>query len=163
MHPSAERLFSAVLRLRQAQGVAAIAREVQQSAQAVKNWESRGVSAEGALLAQELLGVSAVWILHGRGPQMVQPVNEAAADATDAAHEVRAPSGTWDGRPRTAAALIDQLARLLDALPAERGAAAQAALQALAMAPDSARACAAAVRALEPPTNGQSKQNTAAA
>ena len=156
MHPSAERLFSAVLRLRQAQGVAAIAREVQQSPQVVKNWESRGVSAEGALLVQELLGVSAVWVLNGRGPEMVAPAGEAA-------HEVRAQTGTWDGRPRSAAALIDQLARLLDALPAERGAAAQAALQALAMAPDSARACAAAVRALEPPTNGQSKQNTAAA
>lgn len=37
------------------------------SSQTVNNWESRGISRNGALKAEQIYGVSANWILHGKG------------------------------------------------------------------------------------------------
>lgn len=49
-------------------GQSALARKLHTSPQAVKNWETRGISQRGAQDAQRILGVNATWILNGTGP-----------------------------------------------------------------------------------------------
>lgn len=50
---------------------AAIARILNVAQQNVNNWESRGLSKEGALDAQRKAGISAVWLLFGEGPKTI--------------------------------------------------------------------------------------------
>lgn len=50
---------------------ATLARLLNVAPQNVSNWESRGPSGEAVLSAQEILGVSATWVLKGTGPKFL--------------------------------------------------------------------------------------------
>lgn len=63
MHPSAARLYQAAKELRNVVGQTNVANLLNKSPQVVKNWETRGVSKEGSLLAETVMGVRATWIL----------------------------------------------------------------------------------------------------
>lgn len=80
MNIQMERLYEAALKLRGISTQAEIAKLLNQSSQTVNNWESRGISKGGMLLAQELLGCSATWIATGEGDMQIGPA--LARDAT---------------------------------------------------------------------------------
>lgn len=67
IHPSMARLYQAAKELKGVTGQSAVARLLNASPQAVKNWEGRGVSKTGALTAEEVIGCSALWITQGTG------------------------------------------------------------------------------------------------
>lgn len=67
LHHSTGRLYMAAMEMKGIQGQSAVARLLNESPQRVKNWEARGVSKTGALLAEQVIGCSALWILTGRG------------------------------------------------------------------------------------------------
>lgn len=75
MHDSATRLYEAAKALRRTEGQSAVARLLNESPQTVKNWETRGVSRQGAIKAQNLIGCNAHWVLTGAGT-MAQPVSD---------------------------------------------------------------------------------------
>lgn len=75
IHPTMARLYKAAA----ARGFARpadVAGEMNMSHQRLKNWDARGISFEGAIDAQAMLGINAVWILSGDGgPDLAsQPV-----------------------------------------------------------------------------------------
>ena len=80
MHPVTQRLYEAAKALRDISGQSAVAREMNESPQTVKNWETRGVSKAGALKAEEVFGVRAAWLLSGEGSM--------ASNGSAPAHEV---------------------------------------------------------------------------
>jgi hypothetical protein len=65
VHPSIQRLYQAAKELRDVTGQSAVARLLEKTPQVVKNWEARGISSEGALLAQKIIGCDANWVLEG--------------------------------------------------------------------------------------------------
>jgi len=70
-HKTAERLLEAAKLLKGADGPSDVANLLNVSPQSVTNWMKRGVSKEGLLLAQRLIGCSATWLQTGGG-QMVE-------------------------------------------------------------------------------------------
>jgi hypothetical protein len=79
MDKTMERLYEAAAE-KEVAGQSALARALGQTPQVVKNWEARGISKNGMLLAQKKLGVSAIWLETGQGemyPQSTAPrINE---------------------------------------------------------------------------------------
>lgn len=67
MHASATRLYQAAKDLRKVEGPSAVARLLNEFPQTLHNWETRGVSKQGALKAQSVIGCDAKWILDGEG------------------------------------------------------------------------------------------------
>ncbi|ULJ60807.1 LexA family protein [Wielerella bovis] len=68
MDKKTERLYLAAKELnREINSQASLARALNTSSQVIKNWESRGISHQGALKAQQMLGISATWIETGVG------------------------------------------------------------------------------------------------
>lgn len=65
IHPTIERLYQAAKELRDVSGQSAVARLLGKTPQVVKNWEARGISSEGALLVQKIIGCDANWLLDG--------------------------------------------------------------------------------------------------
>jgi len=65
IHPTIERLYLAAKELRDVSGQSAVARLLGKTPQVVKNWEARGISSEGALLVQKIIGCDANWLLDG--------------------------------------------------------------------------------------------------
>ncbi len=65
LHESVERLYAAAKELRDVTGQSAVARLLNVTPQVVKNWEARGISSDGALLAQKKIGCNANWLLEG--------------------------------------------------------------------------------------------------
>lgn len=55
---------------------AELARLLNESPQTIHNWEVRGLSKEGALNAQEVLGVNATWLNKGTGQMFISGKNE---------------------------------------------------------------------------------------
>ncbi|WP_257765344.1 helix-turn-helix domain-containing protein [Burkholderia glumae] len=89
-HPSAERLYEAAALLktpllRQAD----IARALNESDQAVNNWETRatGISAQGCISIQKKLGINAAWLYDGEGDMFVTCAAAAPERPTERAHE----------------------------------------------------------------------------
>ncbi len=76
MHDTMTRLYKAALELRQLTTPTDVAREMRQSQQTINNWERRGMSKQGMLLAQAEFGVSASWLDTGRGPMLHDAVQE---------------------------------------------------------------------------------------
>lgn len=72
MHETTERLYQAALEIHNQSGQSAVARLLNESPQTVKNWESRGVSKQGAIKIEQQLGVRASWLLTGHGPMRAQ-------------------------------------------------------------------------------------------
>jgi len=71
IHATAARLLEAAKLLKGSAGPSDLARLLGVSPQKVTNWMSRGVSKEGLLEAQRLIGCSATWLQTGEG-QMVE-------------------------------------------------------------------------------------------
>jgi phage repressor protein C with HTH and peptisase S24 domain len=67
MHESMQRLYRAAMEMKKVTGKSNVARLLETSPQVLTNWEARGVSNEGAIKAQQLIGCSAVWVTDGTG------------------------------------------------------------------------------------------------
>jgi hypothetical protein len=70
MNEQMERLYEAAKKLTKTEGKSAVARLLNVSPQNIGVWEDRGVSFEGMVAAQELIGCDAVWIKNGSGNMM---------------------------------------------------------------------------------------------
>jgi SOS-response transcriptional repressor LexA len=70
MQKSADRLYQAAKLMRKIEGQSNLAKLLGQSPQVIKNWESRGVSKAGAIIAQKLIGCDSNWLLSGTGEMM---------------------------------------------------------------------------------------------
>jgi len=146
-HPSAQRLFEAAEASKGLTRAAEIARVLNVSAQVIENWESRGVSKSGAIAAEAAFNVSPTWILTGNGAMAANWPTATEAQGPACAKEPAAP---WHADRKTGAADLAQwLADTLDSLPPGAQREAQEALGKLAGAPDSTKARAALIRALE--------------
>lgn len=91
LHHTMKRLYVAAQDLRDVSGQSAIARLLGVSPQVIKNWESRGISIEGALTAQKIIGCDANWLLSGE-PEAIVYTNT-----------------TWTPTQRRASALVTDL------------------------------------------------------
>ncbi len=127
MHQSASRLYKAAELLRRTIGQSAVARLLNESPQTVKNWEARGVSAEGAIKAEEAIGCRAAWIRSGTG-HMTFGAAPSAPSPSVAAEEARTPYGPPAER---LAACLPSLLDALSSLPTLRWASVRAQLDAL--------------------------------
>jgi hypothetical protein len=67
MHDSMLRLYQAAKQIKKIAGQSAVAALLSESPQTVNNWETRGVSTNGALKAQTKIGCNAHWLLTGAG------------------------------------------------------------------------------------------------
>ena len=74
-HASFQRLYDAALQVtahlspsRRIQDEKGLRKALNLSPQTANNWKNRGVSQEGAIDAQRNLGVSAIWVIDGKGP-----------------------------------------------------------------------------------------------
>lgn len=76
MHEQTERLYQAAKVLKNVTGQSAVARLLNASPQTVKNWESRGVSKEGMIAAQEAIGCSSTWLNTGLGEMVVDRTDQ---------------------------------------------------------------------------------------
>jgi len=65
MHETAKRLYEAAKNMKGVEGQSAVARLLNESPQNLNNWEARGVSKQGAIKAQAIIGCDANWILNG--------------------------------------------------------------------------------------------------
>jgi SOS-response transcriptional repressor LexA len=71
MHEQMKRLYEAARELKGITGQSELARALNASPQTVKNWESRGVSKQGMIEAQRVIGCSADWIETGGGSMLL--------------------------------------------------------------------------------------------
>lgn len=67
MHDQARRLYEAARELKGLELKADVARLLESSQQRLKNWEERGISSDGLLQAQKLIGCDANWLETGVG------------------------------------------------------------------------------------------------
>lgn len=81
MHESTERLYLAAKKLAAIEGQSAVARALNESPQVVKNWESRGVSADGAISAEMRFNCRAAWVKSGHGLMECAASAQSSADA----------------------------------------------------------------------------------
>jgi DNA-binding XRE family transcriptional regulator len=68
MHEQMKRLYAAAKNLRDVEGQSAVAKLLNVSPQTINNWEARGISNEGLLKAQEVIGCDAIWVRDGGRP-----------------------------------------------------------------------------------------------
>lgn len=73
MHPSMKRLYQAALVVSGDTIPADVARRMNTTQQRISNWETRGISQEGAIEAERAYGVSPRWILDGTGSPPTGP------------------------------------------------------------------------------------------
>jgi phage repressor protein C with HTH and peptisase S24 domain len=81
MHIQMERLYRAAKELKNIGNQAELARALNQSSQTVNNWEARGISKTGLLLAQTEIGCSVTWLTTGEGPMIVGAPSDSSQDA----------------------------------------------------------------------------------
>ena len=67
MHATTTRLYEAAKAIKGITEPAALARAMNISPQVLNNWERRGISAEGILLAEETIGCESRWLKTGAG------------------------------------------------------------------------------------------------
>lgn len=68
MHEQMKRLYEAARVLKRIHGQSELARAINASPQTIHNWQERGISKQGMLKAQEVIGCSALWLETGSGP-----------------------------------------------------------------------------------------------
>ena len=61
MHEQMKRLYEAARVMKRVHGQSELARLLNVSPQTVHNWQARGISKQGILKAQEVIGCSASW------------------------------------------------------------------------------------------------------
>lgn len=86
MNPQMARLYQAAMDLKGITGQAALARALGASSQTLHNWELRGISKQGLVLAQRVIGCSASWLEAGAGPMSIGGVPNVAPAAVGAKH-----------------------------------------------------------------------------
>lgn len=74
-HPTMSRLYLAATE-KGISGQSELARAMNVSPQRVNNWEARGISQEGANLAQAKLGINSTWVLSEQGEMLVTGASE---------------------------------------------------------------------------------------
>lgn len=67
MHEQMKRLYEAAKVLKRVSGQSELARLFNVSPQTIHNWQVRGISKQGMLKAQEMVGCSALWLETGAG------------------------------------------------------------------------------------------------
>jgi len=100
MNTQMERLYSAAKELKGLIGQSALARALNTSPQTVHNWELRGISKQGLLLAQRIIGCSAQWVETGLGPMNIgsgQNVKSAPIGAVRIPLISYVQAGCWTG------------------------------------------------------------------
>lgn len=101
MHPQMERLYHAARKLKGIHGQAELARAFNTSSQAIHNWELRGISKQGLLLAQRSIGCSVSWLDTGSGSMVhgeTTPRPRSAADARRVPLVSYLDAGAWTER-----------------------------------------------------------------
>ena len=68
MHEQMKRLYEAARVLKRIHGQSELARAINASPQTIHNWQERGISKQGMLKAQEVIGCSALGLETGSGP-----------------------------------------------------------------------------------------------
>lgn len=71
MHPTMKRLYQAAREIKGKEGQSSVARLLDESPQTLNNWEARGMSRQGMMKAEEILGCRANWLATGRGEAIV--------------------------------------------------------------------------------------------
>lgn len=85
MHVSTGRLYAAAAKLvPPISGPTELAAALSVSKQSVTNWRSRGVSKEGAIEAQRVLGINLDWVLQGQLPMFIAAAEAPAAQSQSA-------------------------------------------------------------------------------
>lgn len=79
MNEQMERLYAAAKAIHRIDGQSAVAKLMNVSPQTVNNWEARGISIEGLLRAQEMVGCNAIWLRDGTG-KMTDTGNDVGVD-----------------------------------------------------------------------------------
>ena len=87
MHETYERLMLAAKEMRDVSMPAAVARLLNTSQQVLKNWEKRGLSEGGALVAQRVIGCDANWLLGSSDQMELQTWKPSAATPQTVAKE----------------------------------------------------------------------------
>jgi hypothetical protein len=113
MHAHMERLYAAARslgRLSPEMEQASLARLLNVAQQNVNNWESRGLSKEGLLDAQQKLGVNATWVVTGEGPMFVGAGSVAPVEASAPAWPFKSARADYDALPvKTKADISDYI------------------------------------------------------
>jgi SOS-response transcriptional repressor LexA len=105
IHETAARLFEAAKILKKTEGKPSeIARLLNVSDQTVTNWARRGVSREGMLTAQRVIGCSATWLESGTGA-MIAPGIQHISSADESARRAHNP-GLIAGTPEKSGTMI---------------------------------------------------------
>lgn len=114
MHPSMQRLYEVAAALNPPiSGQSAVGRALEkQLPQTMNNWESRGISWKGLVIAQKALGVNAVWLHDGTGPRYAFPSADSVRMETAVDALTRAVAGLAAPERR---ALADDFALLIQA------------------------------------------------
>ncbi len=71
MNQQMKRLYEAASEARGIRGQSDLARALNTSPQTINNWETRGISKQGLLSIQNVLGISASWVQSGHGQKFV--------------------------------------------------------------------------------------------
>lgn len=71
MNQEMKRLYEAASEARGIRGQSDLARALNTSPQTINNWETRGISKQGLLSIQSVLGISASWVQSGHGKKFV--------------------------------------------------------------------------------------------
>ena len=95
MHETMARLYDAAKALKETEGQSAVARLLDELPQTLNNWETRGVSQQGAVKSQDKIGCDAVWLLQGAG-EMRRTQSTGTAALTGPAGQLSASGTTGD-------------------------------------------------------------------
>lgn len=116
MHETMTRLYQAAKELRGLETPTDVANALNQSPQTIKNWEYRGMSQGGMVIAQEVIGCSASWLKNG-GPMEGVGSTPAAEHITPAASVF---GRIGDGSRHSISAKENELIDLFSGLTAEQ-------------------------------------------
>ena len=120
-HPAMERAYAAAIRLGLIGPVrrqSALARLLNTSSQAVKNWEERGPSKEFRLTLQSRFGINASWIETGEGDALLPSSSGATAERpSDLARVQPAKKATESGAPPVLSQAVHALIETVRPLP----------------------------------------------
>jgi len=86
MHETTQRLYEAA-KSREIIGQSNVARALGVSPQTVKNWETRGVSKAGIIMAQHVFSCNATWLATGEGIKELGNTSDVRKQLLDAAYE----------------------------------------------------------------------------
>ncbi|MFA5898045.1 MAG: S24 family peptidase [Hyphomicrobium sp.] len=95
MHETTKRIYAAAKALKGRATLTDVASLIGTTPQTLKNWEGRGASSQGVLLASERIGCDAGWIKTGLGPMVTSQQN-----VTKTSVRSRVPLISWDAASR---------------------------------------------------------------